>query len=61
MHGGRAAELVRAAGLQISPRPAESLVDRFYFAPSIFPTINSTCFVDFHLNTDAFLNFEWGS
>lgn len=39
MHGGRAAELVRAAELQISPRPAESLVDRFYFAPSFFPPL----------------------
>lgn len=61
MHGGHAAELVRAAELQISLRPPESLVDHFYFAPSFFPTINSTCFVDFHLNTDALLNFEWGS
>lgn len=43
MHGGHAAELVRAAELQISLswtlRPAESLVDHFYFAPSFFPPL----------------------
>lgn len=65
LHCSNTVELVQAAKLHIliiwTILPATKPRISFLFCSVIFPTINSTCFVDFHLNTDAFLNFEWGS
>lgn len=65
IHGGSTVELVQAAKLQIfnqlnDPSRTKPPIS-FLFYSVIFPTINSTCFLDFHLNTDAFLNFKRGS
>lgn len=53
-----AVELDQAAKLQIfsqlsGPSCRKPRIS-FLFASAISPTINSTCFVDFHLNSDAF-------